>query len=211
MLNARSIFLFCSEHCLLAKRAVSLVACFLKASDSASSGPMAGEAGCQVLRQIGSVLMWWVRVSLPCPVSPGLWRRAGWRKPLRDVRRNWDGQRASIWRNHAPHARWRLQHGPTQNGHDLWSDLWPFFVGPCWRRAMTYDQRSEQTWIDDRPLRRQVRAENARKGRGGERKDHLCWIFAFSSSTFSTFSARTWRLRGLVEEENAKIQRRFLE
>ena len=43
--------------------------------------------------------------------------------------------------------------------------------------ARTYDERSEETWIDDRLLRRQVRAENARK----------------------------------VEEENAKIQRRFVE
>jgi len=45
------------------------------------------------------------------------------------------------------------------------------------RVAIVYDERSEPTWIDDRPLRRQVRAENARK----------------------------------VEEENAKIQRRFRE
>ena len=43
--------------------------------------------------------------------------------------------------------------------------------------ARTYDARSEPTWIEDRPLRRHVRAENARR----------------------------------VEEENAKIQRRFLE
>ena len=41
----RYLFLFCSEHCLLVKRAVSLVACFLKASDSASSGSTEGEAG----------------------------------------------------------------------------------------------------------------------------------------------------------------------
>ena len=66
---------------------------------------------------------------------------------------------------------------PHQSGGMMRHRLDDVFSMDRRKVAMTYDQRSEQTWVDDRPLRRQVRAENARR----------------------------------VEEENAKIQRRFLE
>ena len=64
--------------------------------------------------------------------------------------------------------------------------------------AMTYDERLEPTCINDRPLRRKVRDENARKVEEENAKiQRSSWIFAFASSTLRAFSSRTWRLRGL--------------
>eukprot|EP00434_Breviolum_minutum_P042300 symbB.v1.2.037645.t1/scaffold5615.1/size25328/3 len=52
---------------------------------------------------------------------------------------------------------------PHQSGGTMRHRLDDVFSMDRRKIAMTYDQRSEQTWVDDRPLRRQVRAENARK------------------------------------------------
>ena len=206
----RYLFLFCSEHCLLVKRAVSLVACFFEGEWLSLFGVNGRRGWCaKSCVRLGACLliMWWVcdltalssvarplaksrkkkRTRSSCSPKLRFWRKTVWDSWPRqssakisvsaNISKGFSfssgsspqGQRdghgaASIWRNHAPPPWWRLQHGPTR-------------VGPCWRRARTYDERSEETWIDDRLLRRQVRAENARK----------------------------------VEEENAKIQRRFFE
>ena len=52
---------------------------------------------------------------------------------------------------------------PHQSGGTMRHRLDDVFSMDRRKIAMTFDQRSEQTWVDDRPLRRQVRAENARK------------------------------------------------
>ena len=94
--NARSLFLFCSEHCFLAKRAASLVACFLKASDSASSGSMEGAKSCV---RFGACLCDECVTSLPCLVSPGL--RLGFLSALRHrpgCPTRWSQMTYAVWR-----------------------------------------------------------------------------------------------------------------
>ena len=99
---------------------------------------MAGGAGRQVLRRTHWEHAYVMSFCLTCPVSPGLWRvrRAAWKNPLRNVRRNWDfggglfgprvqhcGHGASKSRNHAPSAGRCVQHGSKKGGHDLRSEV----------------------------------------------------------------------------------------
>ena len=88
----RYLFLFCSEHCLLVKRAVSLVACFFEGEWLSLFGVNGRRGwGAKSCVRLEACLCDECVTSLPCPVSPGLWRRAGRkREPVRAVRRNWD-------------------------------------------------------------------------------------------------------------------------
>ena len=114
-----------------------MVACFLKARDS-SSGSMEGEAGVLSLAwdwEHAYVMSVWPHCPVQCRQASGEEPKEenpfeifaedwdfGWGLSRPPVQR--DGHRtSSIWRNHAPPARWRLQHGPTQNCHDLRSEV----------------------------------------------------------------------------------------
>ena len=123
-----------------------MVACFLKARDPASSESMEGEAG-----EHAYVMSVWPR----CPVQC---RQASEEENPFELFAETEILAEDCLGHESNSTATEPQSGGTMRHR--FEDV----VQMDRRKlAMTFDERSEETWIKDRPLRSQVRAENARK------------------------------------------------